>query len=161
MFQNKNKYTSPPKWVNMEDQDDMNTDSSGDESENESDDNTTEISVDSDEDPSSESENEEEQVKDSYKMDTLVDFLDDINNGEWEGNMDKDLQNVKEVFEKYLIGIKITKTDLFKKFYKEFEKNKLRLNDQYLEDGVQKTVAEVQEDAFDDTFTFLVADTRL
>ena len=101
---------------------------------------------------SSEEDSEDNDTQLSKKGD-FVTYISTIINEEWTGELKKDMDMVKDTFYKYILGSQIAKTPFFKKFHKEYIQAQKQIKKQLSQDGVKKSTTEIDEAAFDETFT--------
>ena len=106
--------------------------------------------------PSDESleENSEEEYDEKPKQKSLVEFIDDMVDDNWSGDIEKDLDLVKNAFSKYLLSIQLANTPLIKEFTRKYEREIKEQKRQNMEDGVEKDSDQVEEEAFDAAFAF-------
>ena len=119
-----------------------------DYSDEENEDNAT----DNMDDDGTEEEEEEEEEEDTPKQKTIIDYIDEIVDEEWSGNMEKDVESIREAFHKYLLSIGILKTKFFKQFQQQLQEEMRTLKMRYTQDGVSKDEREIEQTAYDETF---------
>ena len=66
---------------------------------------------------------------------TFVDYIEMIVEEDWSGDMEKDMELLKQDFQKYILGNGITQTKFFKQIQKQFNATITDLNNQYEDDG--------------------------
>ena len=99
-------------------------------------------------------ENSEEEHDEKPKQKSLVEFIDDMVDDDWSGKIEKDLDLVKSAFSKYLLSIQLANTPLIKEFTRKYQREIKEQKRQNKEDGVQKDIDQVEEEAFDAAFAF-------
>ena len=119
-----------------------------DDSEDEEEENSNE---DIENEEESEEESEDEVDEKNHNKQTFIELLEQMED-DWTGNIDQDLDILKENFKKYTIGTEISKTKLFKEFESTLKKEMKTLDKQYRDDGIKKDEMDVKETAFDATF---------
>ena len=65
-------------------------------------------------------ENSEEEHDEKPKQKSLVEFIDDMVDNDWSGEIEKDLDLVKSAFSKYLLSIQLANTPLIKEFTRKY-----------------------------------------
>ena len=119
-----------------------------DYSDEENEDNAT----DNMDDDGTEEEEEEEEEEDTPKQKTIIDYIDEIVDEEWSGNMEKDVESIREAFHKYLLSIGILKTKFFKQFQNQLREEVRTLKSRYAQDGVSKDETEIEQTAYNEAF---------
>ena len=99
-------------------------------------------------------ENSEEEHDEKPKQKSLVEFIDDMVDNDWSGEIVKDLDLVKSAFSKYLLSIQLANTPLIKEFTRKYQREIKEQKRQNKEDGVEKDIDQVEEEAFDAAFAF-------
>ena len=99
-------------------------------------------------------ENSEEEHDERPKQKSLVEFIDDMVDDDWSGEIEKDLDLVKSAFSKYLLSIQLANTPLIKEFTRKYQREIKEQKRQNIEDGVEKDSDQVEEEAFDAAFAF-------
>ena len=105
------------------------------------------------EDDTSASEQEDEN-HDQHK--TFVDYIEMIVEEDWSGDMEKDMELLKQDFQKYILGNGITQTKFFMHIQKQFNATITTLNNQYEDDGISKSQDDIEEKALEETFNYFI-----
>ena len=87
---------------------------------------------------------------------TFVDYIEMIVEEEWSGDMEKDMELLKQDFQKYILGNGITQTKFFKQIQKQFNATITTLNNQYEDDGISKSQDDIEEKALEETFNHFI-----
>ena len=98
-----------------------------------------------DEEEDEEEEESEKRKKSSYLMDIIMDE-------DWTGNLETDTKNFKDIFQRFVVGLPFTKTKLFQNFNDDFLASKDSMEEESEEDGVNKKIKAIEEEAFNKTF---------
>ena len=99
----------------------------------------------------SESEDEEDEKKLS-KMKKVPKLIEHIVTKDWTGNIDEDIEMLKDDFLRFIQAIPIRKTKLFKEFKEEFDWSVERKREELEEDGVSKSDEDIVQEAYDKKF---------